>query len=132
MASPREQHWEGSEGMSRHRAEPRAEGEHCPAGLKQLLPPSSHKAQSYEQAPPDPKSLPLIHPALTLTQVGVPALNGFAEGQLAPLHLEQQWDLLPGARLILQQLQAAEGLSAHGHHRHYCPAGPATAPAKRP
>ena len=59
---------------------------------------------------------PQLCPALTLTQVGVPALDGFAEGQLAPLHLQQQRDLLPGARLILQQLRAAEGSSARGHH----------------
>lgn len=121
MAGPMEQHQEGSEGTSRHRAETHAEGEHCPIGLKQLLPPSSHKAQSHEQAPQDPMSLlssaePLFLSALTLTQISVPTLDGFAEGQLAPLHLQQQRDLLPGAWLILQQLQAAKGSSACGHH----------------
>lgn len=120
-AGPREQHQEGSEGTSRRRAEPHPEGECCPVGLPQPPPSSSHKAQSQAQAPPDPKSLPsaaepLPCPALALTQVGVPALDGFAEGQLAPLHLQQQRDLLPGARLVLQQLQAAEGWSARGHH----------------
>lgn len=120
MAGTAEQHWEGSEGTSRHRAETRAEGEHGPSRLKELPPPSPHKTQSQEQVPPGTKSLPssaepLLCPALTLTQICVPALDGFAEGQLAPLHLQQQWNLLSRAWLILQQLQVAERLSVHGH-----------------
>lgn len=51
--------------------------------------------------------------ALPLTQVCVPALDGFAQGQLAPLHLQQQWDLLPGAWLVLQQLRPPQRMSAH-------------------
>lgn len=114
----------------------------CSAGLRQLPPPPSHAAQSHKHVPPDPESFPREvsclddarqtpgagfcraspasgpfltcagSPALPLTQVRVPTLDGLAQGQLAPLHLQQQRDLLPGARLILQQLWPAERASA--------------------
>lgn len=113
----------------------------CSAGPQQLPPPPSHAAQSHNHVPPDsepfprefccpdaeqspgagfcrarpasgPSLTPAAPPALPLTQVRVPTLDGLAQGQLAPLHLQQQRDLLPGARLVLQQLWPAERASA--------------------